>query len=194
MFKKIILFSTAVLLFGITCFAQETIASLDIKRVEIQKNGMLVLGSWAALNIGSSLIFSRNTIGTKKYFHQMNGYWNTINLVLAAGSYLTAEANAGNLAELLLQQSGIEKILLFNAALDLGYMMGGAYLIERSKNSAKNPQRLKGFGQSVILQGGFLFAFDLIMYGVLHQNHLKIIDFTNQLSLTILPTGLTLNF
>ena len=62
------------------------------------------------------------------------------------------------------EQYKIQKILLFNAGLDIGYMLGGAYLIERSKNTANNPERLRGFGKSIILQGGFLFAYDLITY------------------------------
>ncbi|MDV7397852.1 hypothetical protein RZS08_41005, partial [Arthrospira platensis SPKY1] len=61
---------------------------------------------------------------------------------------------------------GMQKILLFNAGLDVGYMLGGAYLIERAKNTPldKNPDRLKGFGQSIVMQGAFLFLFDLGTY------------------------------
>ena len=59
--------------------------------------------------------------------------------------------------------------MLFNAALDLGYMVGGVYLMERSKNSEQS-ERLKGFGQAVIVNGGFLLIFDSIMY-YMHANH-----------------------
>ena len=51
---------------------------------------------------------------------------------------------------------------LFNAGLDVGYMATGAYLWERGIR--KDSRGLKGYGQSLILQGGFLFTFDLIMY------------------------------
>ena len=37
----------------------------------------------------------------------------------------------------------IQKILLLNAGLDVGYMLGGLYLTERSKNTEKNPERIK---------------------------------------------------
>jgi hypothetical protein len=65
-------------------------------------------------------------------------------------------------------QTDLDKVLLFNAGLDLAYIAGGFWLVERSKNADKRPERLKGYGQSVILQGAFLFAFDIAFYA-LHQ-------------------------
>ena len=95
----------------------------------------------------------------------MNLAWNSVNLVIAGFGYYNA-LNAGSdltLLETFAEQKGIENILLLNAGLDVGYMLGGLYLLERSKNVGKRQDILKGFGQSIILQGGFLFAFDVIM-------------------------------
>jgi hypothetical protein len=58
----------------------------------------------------------------------------------------------------------------------MAYMAGGAYLIERSKNTEKNPERLRGFGESIILQGAFLFAFDIGTY-LVHRGHNESLQF-----------------
>ena len=59
---------------------------------------------------------------------------------------------------------GAEKSFLFNAALDVAYMTAGFWLIDASNYRADDADRFRGFGQSLILQGGFLFVFDLIMH------------------------------
>jgi len=50
-------------------------------------------------------------------------------------------------------------ILLFNAALDVLYMLGG-FIFARTKGSTD--EKLRGQGWGVVLQGLFLFKFDLI--------------------------------
>lgn len=139
-------------------------------RLQRQKTGMLVLGSWAVGNIAIGAALSARQEGSAKYFHQMNAGWNTINLGIAALGYLGAAKSDPANTDLFLsmqEHHKFQKILLFNAGLDVAYMVGGAYLIEKSKNAAKLPERLKGFGQSIVLQGGFLLAFDLAQYAVL---------------------------
>ena len=133
----------------------------------MNKKGMLVLGSWATANIAMSPILASRNTGSAKYFHQMNGYWNSVNLVIAGIGYYAAsktDPSGFTLAETIKEQYKLEKILLFNAGLDLAYIAGGFYLKERAKTTTGNADRLKGFGQSLILQGGFLFAFDVAFY------------------------------
>jgi len=124
------------------------------------------------LNLVSSPIMASRTHGSERYFYQMNGYWNIVNLAIAGFGYYSASQGDTDLSlsTSLMEQGKIEKILLFNAGLDLAYMAGGAYLIERSRNVDNRPERLKGFGQSLVLQGAFLFTFDLILYTVHHQH------------------------
>jgi hypothetical protein len=73
--------------------------------------------------------------------------------------------------------------------LDVGYMAAGAYLIERSKSSLKNPEQMKGFGQAIIVNGAFLFAFDLVNYFIQSGHNEKI-----KLLLTGNGMGLSLHF
>jgi hypothetical protein len=52
----------------------------------------------------------------------------------------------------------LRRLLWFNAALDVGYMAGGAWLA-RTKGST-NPE-WRGHGWGIVVQGAFLFWFDL---------------------------------
>ena len=104
----------------------------------------------------------------------MNVYWNVVNGVLAGLGVFGAKKMQGNLSafQSLEEQSSTEKTFLINTGLDVAYVMTGVYLLEKSKNSIDSQDMLKGYGQSVILQGGFLMLFDGIMYGM-HRSHLK---------------------
>jgi hypothetical protein len=149
----------------------EELVNFNENRLEYNKHGMLILGSWALGNIAvSSFKLSSSSPETQAY-HQMNMGWNAVNLIIAGfGYYSSTHASAElSLAGTILEQNGISKVLLFNSALDIGYMIGGAYLMERSKTSDQET-RLKGFGKAVIVNGAFLLVFDSIMY-YLHASH-----------------------
>lgn len=81
----------------------------------------------------------------------------------------------------------MEKTLLFNGGLDVGYMAAGFYLREKAKNSTKYHDMFKGYGSALILQGAFLFVFDLSLYWVLNQ-HSKTLE-TLLSSLYFIPQG-----
>lgn len=134
-------------------------------RLKVNQTGMIVLGSWAVGNIAVGLAGSLKSNGEAKYFHQMNLMWNVVNAGIAGfGLYSALNSSADlPLLESLGEHEKIKRILLFNAGLDVGYMAAGFYLRERSLR-ADNPERLRGFGNSLVLQGAFLFAFDLAMF------------------------------
>lgn len=145
------------------------------QRLQTNKIGMITLGSWALINIGSGAIAARQATGSNKYFHQMNAYWNVVNLALAGFGYYgsaTSDPASFHLFASIKEQYGLEKILLLNAGLDVAYMATGLYLTERAKNSISQANRLKGFGQSLMLQGGFLLLFDATLYFI-HHSHVN---------------------
>lgn len=179
--KNLGLTSLFLLLAALAFTQPSNLLTYNQQRLQKQKTAMIILGSWAVGNmvLGASLQGSKE--GEAKYFHQMNIGWNAVNLVIAGFGYFSvAKADPGSFDfyQTMEAQHKIQKILLFNAGLDIGYMLGGAWLIERSKNVApdKNPARLKGFGQSIVLQGAFLFAFDLITYFVIASDNLGLKD------------------
>ena len=144
------------------------------ERLDLNHKGMVILGSWAGANLITNGILLSNASGSDKAFYKMNIYWNVVNGALAGLSLLQKSKNQANMSPLqtLEEQNSTEKIFLFNTGLDVAYVVGGIYLLEKSKNTTSDQDMLKGYGQSVILQGGFLLLFDGIMYGV-HRSHLK---------------------
>ena len=172
--------------------AQSSEKSLEIineKRLKLNKDGMKVLGSWAAGNIIISGAGMTQTEGSVRYFHQMNLAWNSVNLAIAGLGYFGSrrDPSAFNLKETVQEYNKFENILLFNAGLDVGYMATGAYLWERGIR--KKSSRLKGYGQSLILQGGFLFTFDIIMYLASKQQSNNLLEVLDDIQLQ--PTGVT---
>ncbi len=144
------------------------------ERLDLNRQGMTILGSWAGANLITNGILLSNASGSDKAFYKMNIYWNVVNGALAGLSILQKSKNQANTNpfQSLEEQNSTEKIFLLNTGLDVAYMVGGIYLLEKSKNATSDQDMLKGYGQSVILQGGFLLLFDGIMYGV-HRSHLK---------------------
>lgn len=156
----------------------------NTERQKISKKGIRFLGTWAAGNIIYGTIAGSQATGSNKYFHQMNAVWNGVTAgIVAIGLLSNKKEGSLTLSESLKKQHSTEKLFLLNAGLDVAYIAGGAYLKEKGKTSDKNRDRLKGYGNSVMLQGGALLLFDGILYAI-HQKHGKRLEnFTNKIQL-----------
>ena len=178
----ILLTATSFTLYGQTGYQEFFNRSL-----EINNTGMLVLGSWAVGNIAVGTYGWIRNEGDRKYFNQMNLFWNTVNLSIAGfalyKNYHT-DASLFDAQEILARHLQTEKILLINSALDIGYIGTGFLLRHLSTKSDQRSELLNGYGKSLILQGGFLFVFDLCLYGILRNQRL---DFLDGLNIGILP-------
>ncbi|MDP2041608.1 MAG: hypothetical protein Q8S14_15920 [Algoriphagus sp.] len=178
-----------ILLLTSEAFAQEIPALSDFNRTRLDYNqkGMIILGSWAVGNMVWGGIGASQTIGQNKAFHQMNLYWNSVNLMIAGFGYwqATKEVPGTDFWATMEGQQGIEKVLLLNGALDVAYMAGGFFMKERGLR--KGNDRLIGFGKSVILQGAFLLAFDGVMYRFHHVHGKELPNLVQNISLG--PTG-----
>jgi len=153
----------------------KSIQPFEVSRQEINKTGMIVLGSWAIGNIVVGTYGNFKSNGQTKYFHQFNAMWNVVNLGIAAFGYFNAagsDPNSMTATQILKEYNSLQNFLQLNAGLDVAYMVTGLYLKERAKNSP-NADRLRGYGNSLLLQGGFLLAFDLTLYFI-HQNNASI--------------------
>jgi hypothetical protein len=172
--KKLIVLSFLFIVISITSLLQaQDLKEFNQERLQINKIGMITLGSWALGNIAINGLLAGNATGSTKYFYQGNIYWNLVNLGLAGFAYY-ASANTDpasfTLSESIKEFYSIQKILLFNAGLDLAYITGGFFLKERAKNIENRRDMLSGFGNALILQGGFLLVFDLAMYFIHNSN------------------------
>jgi len=144
-------------------------------RLDYNQQGMLILGTWAVVNLILGAVASFRTSGQTQAFHQMNAYWNVVNLGIAAyGFWQASQVAVLNFWEVLVAQQQIEKVLLANSALDFGYIALGLYLIERGRRLEKD--KWIGFGKSIVLQGAFLLLFDAILYGFQQQLGIELLD------------------
>jgi hypothetical protein len=186
-----------VLLFCISLFAIQVDAQTDYGNfyLKSQKNantGMYVLGSWALLNMATGAYGMSTQTGSSKYFYQMNLFWNTVNLGIAGFALVTAHLSDPTLLspqQMMDKHLFNEKLLLINAGLDVLYMAGGVFMISKSKNSTKRPELLKGYGHSLLLQGGFLFVFDLVLYTIQHNHS---VNFLQNVQLSFRPQSFLL--
>ncbi len=142
-------------------------------RLGMNGMGMGLLIIWASVNIligVAGWIFSR---GTYRYFFQMNAFWNLFNLGLGLAGYLGASGADLSLltqADIVAAYHDMQNLYILNAGLDVAYIAIAFFLIERARRIPKWRDLLKGYGYSLILQGGFLFVFDLVMF-LVHRSH-----------------------
>ena len=172
-----------------TANAQEGTYQFYSESLKVNNAGMMVLGTWALANISVGTYGWSQNSGQRQYFHQMNLFWNTVNLAIAGValySNYSTDYMAMQPGELMEKQANFQRILLINAGLDVGYMGAGLLLRHLSPRYPKNEARLMGYGNSVILQGAFLFVFDLVLYGIQRGQRNSFLD---QLSLSTLQEG-----
>ncbi|MCY1032969.1 hypothetical protein OV207_15970 [Corallococcus sp. BB11-1] len=140
------------------------LAEHNAEAVRVNRTAMGILFGWAVLNIGTGVAGHFASEGETRAFFQANAAWNLVNLTIAAIGYhgqATAEPGSWDLARSLSEGERMEKLLLFNAGLDVGYMAFGGFLWERG--SRKDSARLRGWGKSLLVQGGFLLVFDGVL-------------------------------
>ena len=168
-------------------YAQDPQIELFDAHVESMQTGMTILGGWAMTNLLVGGVARQYSSGYLRYFHEMNAGWNVVNLGIAAiGYYALPDVTSWTALEGVSELNKIDRILLFNAGLDLGYMALGYGLIERGRRL--DSERYIGYGRSLLLPGGFLFLFDSI-FAYLHS------DLTAKLTMQLVPngSGLSLN-
>lgn len=141
-----------------------------------EQTGMIVLGSWALLNIGTGLALRSRYDDDRRHFHTMNAGWNAVNLGLAGFGYFRSRRlrlKEVSETEFSNHYLNTRQTLLFNAGLDLAYMGAGWALMERSRYDTERALQWRGFGHSLLLQGAFLFVFDLALYQGLGSDRLQ---------------------
>lgn len=168
-------------------YAQDAQTEFFEAHVESMQTGMTILGGWAMTNLLVGGVARQYSSGYLRYFHEMNAGWNVVNLGIAAiGYYALPDVTHWTALVGVNELNKIDRILLFNAGLDLGYMALGYGLIERGRRL--DSERYIGYGRSLLVQGGFLFLFDSI-FAYLHS------DLTAKLTMHLVPdgSGLSLN-
>lgn len=179
----------AFLLLSLNVSAQDSFPDFYTQNIKINNTGMYILGSWAVLNMATGAYGWSKYSGDRMYFNQMNLFWNVVNISIAGFalySNYTTDTGSFSQQELMEKMLKTENILLINSGLDIGYIGTGFLLRHLSGKSDKRADLLRGYGSSLILQGGFLLVFDLILYGVLRADRM---DFLRNVDMAMLPDG-----
>ena len=151
----------------------QDLPSFNQARLKTDQHLMLSLGTWAGANISAGSIgWATAQQPELKAFYQMNVMWNAVNLGLAVPGYFRARNTKAvlSLSQTLSEQQKTERIFLFNTGLDVAYMTAGFLLRSMALNNQPKASQLNGFGNGLILQGSFLFAFDLTAFAIHHRH------------------------
>ena len=194
--RKIVLFFFMVGLVFLSYGQVKTNTEFNNERLKINKTGMIVLSSWAAANITVGAIGWATSSGESKYFNQMNVFWNIVNLGIALpGLFDSKKDQTSSNGKLIKEQYSNEQVYLLNNALNVLYISSGALLKSIANSHPDDEIRYQGYGNALILQGGFLLVFDLVQY-LRHRSHRKESKsiFFDQLSLSGNNFGLKYSF
>jgi hypothetical protein len=103
----------------------------------------------------------------RRYFHEGNAIWNSVNLVIGiVGLATNAAAKSGGRDRPAVQHRRTMRTYLVNGVLDVVYVAAGAATIAIGQR--RGSDRVQGYGQAIAFQGAFLFAFDTAML-IAHQ-------------------------
>lgn len=175
---------------------KDLLIKFEKERTGIQKNSMIALAGWSVANIVVSGIATDTRNKEMRYFHQMNVMWGGINLAIAGLGYWGAakeKIDNPTLADVLKHQNRIEKTYLINAGLDVVYV-GAGLLMNKTSDNQKNPDKFKGYGNSIMLQGGFLLLYDAIIYSIHKKHGKKLNGLTEKVSLNAGPGAISLTY
>lgn len=158
-----VLFSIAILISLVSTIKSQDSISLHKIFYKKQQQSLSLLSSWSVGNliyspIATNHLFSPST--KNEYFHQMNFSWNLLNAGIAGLGHIIVNRDSKkpwDMKTLHNKKIKAEKSIIINMGLDLAYMVAGLLL----RNNAKEPMN-KGYGNSLILQGGYLLFYDAI--------------------------------
>lgn len=178
--------STIFLIICFTSFSQENpsynikddLLNIQTRQSNMAKTSMISLNSWAIGNIAYGTIANFNSNGEAKYFHQMNAIWNIVNLGIGIPGIIGAykKHDPKSLKEIYDYQNKIEKVYLINTGLDLAYIASGLALRNfGEKKTGLTRLRLKGYGNSIMMQGGYLLIHDIAVL-LMYKSNVKLID------------------
>lgn len=197
--KKYFLLFTLLICFSWDAMAQTNeLTEFNTERLQVNKISMIVLGSWALGNMGTNSLLLRNPSSNEQaHFYRMNIFWNVVNLALAIPGLrhsIITDPSTIHLAETVSEYHQMGKIVLMNAALDVAYITGGFLMKEMAKTRDRKRDILNGYGKALILQGGFLLAFDIVLFTALQTKSGQLTNILEHLSVTPNSIGLVFRF
>ena len=178
-------------------FSQKVdLANFEKERVRYSKNAMIGLAGWSVANLVGSGIATNTRNKEMRAFHQMNVMWGGINLAIAGLGYWGAgreKIDNPTMESVQKHQRKIENTYLINAGLDVVYV-GSGLLMNKTSDNQKNPEKFKGYGNSIMVQGGFLLLYDAVMYAIHRKHGKQLKGMDNKLTLNAGPGAVSLTY
>lgn len=110
---------------------------------------------WSVLSMaGGALLWRRGGPFWRGFGIQAAG-WGAIDALIAASGLRPGQQPS---PEPVRAARKLRRLLWFNAALDVGYMAGGAWL---AHSKGRGDAQWRGQGWGIVVQGAFLFVFDV---------------------------------
>jgi hypothetical protein len=182
--KKVFALVSGIIAFSFIYGQEISTDQFNAERVKISRGGLYSLAGFSVLNFAVSGAGWATTEGATREFHRANVTWNFVNIAIAIPGLISSyrkSTDGFSAMKTFNEQRKAEATYLINGIFDASYMGIGLYLRERSRVTEKDANRMKGWGNALLLQGGFLLLTDIVMYSM-HARHgnkkLKKIDFT----------------
>jgi hypothetical protein len=166
------------LFFSVSVFSQDS-SLIHKKFFRNQQFAMSTLGVWSSGNLIVSPLLSNNifktgsSLNSEDYFHQMNFNWNIVNGAIAGLGYWSVcrrKKKSWDLFSLEKEKKKLKTNLAVNLGLDVVYIVSGILLNRAGHNSLSNSELKIGYGNSLMLQGGFLLVFDgLFLFNIVSK-------------------------
>ncbi|MCC5927368.1 MAG: hypothetical protein JJU41_12495 [Bacteroidetes bacterium] len=129
-----------------------------VERQQQMKRNKYVLLGWGAANMLSGALL----IGSDyQDFGVMNASWGAINTGIAIFALRDSRSRADSAPshwQMLRDEQQFNRIVALNTGLDVGYMIAGLAMMQEGNSSM-----IRQYGTSVLVQGAFLFAYDLFL-------------------------------
>jgi hypothetical protein len=121
---------------------------------------------WSGVSVLAGLLLQLRSGTFWPAFGQQSAAWGAIDAAIAffgqrRADQRAAEPDAGEPQVQRQEARQLRRILWINTFLDIFYMAGGAWLIG-TKGKDDEGERWRGHGWGIIIQGAFLFFFDLV--------------------------------
>ena len=151
----------------LTLKSQDSISTHDLFYKK-QQQSLSLLSGWSVGNLIYSPLATKNLFSpetTNEYFHQMNFSWNLLNLGIAGLGHIIVNKDSKKLWDIKTlydKKNKAEKSIIINMGLDLAYMVTGFLLKNNAQKNNSEYSMNKGYGNSLILQGGYLLFYDAI--------------------------------
>jgi hypothetical protein len=129
-----------------------------------QRRLVTILLGWAVASIVAGLALSRREESISRGIGEQFAGWGAVNAAIAIFGGFRAERNrrlpeADAALTQAIERRKLSRLLWLNTGLDVFYILGG---VLAARKRGATDARWRGRGLGIIIQGGFLFFFDLI--------------------------------